>query len=117
MTAKTECNSFVTLSRLVVHIVGRQTDRQNLTGLSATEHAPRVARGSRAAEQRDELAPFWIELHAIPHTERGPPQDIELAAISQRVVQIKSQPPARIGVEANQRFDDQRIGKIVTGLL
>jgi hypothetical protein len=27
-----------------------------------------------------------IELHAIPHDERGPhPQDIELAAISQRV--------------------------------
>src|SRR5262249_5811234 len=43
VTAKTECNSFVTLSRLVVHIVGRQTDRQNLTGFSATEHAPRVA--------------------------------------------------------------------------
>jgi hypothetical protein len=39
-----------------------------------------------AAEQRDELAPFLIELHAIPHEERGAPQDIELAAISQGVV-------------------------------
>jgi hypothetical protein len=26
---------------------------------------------SRAAEQRDEIAPFLIELHAIPHDERG----------------------------------------------
>jgi len=27
--------------------------------------------GRRAAEQRDELAPFLIELHPIPHAERG----------------------------------------------
>jgi hypothetical protein len=27
---------------------------------------------SRAAEQRYEVAPFWIELHAIPHAEWGP---------------------------------------------
>src|SRR5262249_288277 len=42
---------------------------------------PRTARSSTfepaassgpAAEERDELAPFWIELHAIPHAERGP---------------------------------------------
>jgi len=53
-TAKTECNSFVTL---VVRIVGRQTDRQNLTGFSATAHAPRARRRCRATEQRDELPP------------------------------------------------------------
>jgi hypothetical protein len=37
----------------------------------------------RAAEQRDELAPFQlIELHSIPPARAGL-QDIELAAISQ----------------------------------
>src|SRR5262249_8652880 len=40
----------------------------------------------QAAEQRDEFAPLWIELHAIPHAEPGAAlQDIELPAISQRV--------------------------------
>jgi hypothetical protein len=46
---------------------------------------PRTARSSTfepaassgpAAEERDELAPFWIELHAIPHAERGPHRSI-----------------------------------------
>src|SRR5262249_27008884 len=46
-------------------------------------------RGRRAAEQRDERAAFWIELHAIPHDERGAaPQDTELQAISQRATGI-----------------------------
>jgi hypothetical protein len=42
----------------------------------------------RTAEQRDELAALWIELHAIPHDERrAAPQDIELPAISQQLVE------------------------------
>src|SRR5262249_41138426 len=46
-------------------------------------------RGQRTAEQRDEVAPLLIELHAIPRDERGPHhKDIELAAISQRVVAV-----------------------------
>jgi hypothetical protein len=51
-------------------------------------------RRSRAAEQRDELAPFLIESHALPHAKRGiAPQDIELAVISQRVVELFHNPP------------------------
>jgi hypothetical protein len=39
----------------------------------------------RAAEQRNELAPFQlIELHSVPR-QPEPLQDIELQAISQRV--------------------------------
>jgi hypothetical protein len=46
-------------------------------------------RRHRTAEQRDELAPVLTELHAIPHAERAPHlQDIELAAISQRLVEL-----------------------------
>src|SRR5262245_49006421 len=49
-------------------------------------------RSGCAAEQRYKLAPFWIELHAIPHDERGAaPKDIELAAISQRLVEPRRQ--------------------------
>jgi hypothetical protein len=41
-----------------------------------------------AADERDEVPPVLTELHANPHDERGAaPQDIELAAISQRVFQ------------------------------
>jgi hypothetical protein len=41
--------------------------------------------GSRAAEQRDELAAFYlIELHSISNSPQGM-QDIELAMVSQRV--------------------------------
>ena len=43
-------------------------------------------RRRRAAEQRDELAPFqFIELHSVPASQPGS-QDIELQAVSQRVV-------------------------------
>jgi hypothetical protein len=44
----------------------------------------------RAAEQPDELAPIVIEVHAISHKAGIAPQDIELAAISQRVSQPSS---------------------------
>src|SRR5262249_11532079 len=56
--------------------------------LSRLLRARRERPSSRcAAEKGDEVAPFWIKLHAIPHDERGAaPQDTELAAISQRAV-------------------------------
>src|SRR5262245_46965348 len=40
--------------------------QQNQNG--ARRERPR----GRATKQRDEVAPFLIELHAIPHAERGP---------------------------------------------
>src|SRR5262249_29010508 len=64
-----------------------QTENPNPSDLRLLLRACRERpRGCRAAEQRDERAPFLIELHAIPHAERGTaPQYTELAAISQRV--------------------------------
>src|SRR5262249_41637970 len=54
-------------------------------------------RGRRAAEQRDERAPVLIELHAIRHDEQGAaPQDIELAAISQRVARSRLRRPQQV---------------------
>jgi hypothetical protein len=64
-------------------------------------------RGSRAAQKRDELAPSLVELHAIPHDERGhTPQDIEVAAISQ--------PPTRTDLghpEAQKSRKELRAGR------
>src|SRR5262245_21931932 len=53
-------------------------------------------RGRRAAEKSDELAPICsIELHEIPNDEWGTAtQDIELAAISQRVLGGPPRTPA-----------------------
>jgi hypothetical protein len=43
------------------------------TATSASDLAsPASADVRSAAEQRDEFAPLLIELHAIPHAERGP---------------------------------------------
>jgi hypothetical protein len=45
----------------------------------------RAASGHAAADERDELAAFYlIELHSISNSPRGM-QDIELAMVSQRV--------------------------------
>jgi hypothetical protein len=64
---------------------GQREHYFRMIGSSANEATGR--RTTHGAEQRDEGAPFLVELHTIPHDERGAaPQDIELAAISQRVV-------------------------------
>jgi hypothetical protein len=44
-------------------------------------------RGCRAAEQRDELPSFLIELHSIPTSWDRTRQNIELARISQEVTE------------------------------
>lgn len=56
--------------------------------------------------ERDEVAPFLIELHAIPHAEqRTAPQDIELAGISQRGPGCSPVPSESGGVERDNSVD------------
>ena len=53
---------------------------------------------ARAAEQRDELAPFHLtKMHPIPHGPGAHRKDIELQRISQRVVQSALTISARSG--------------------
>jgi hypothetical protein len=80
--------TLVERAQTVRHFVGRSDaekpcDRHRRL-LRARRERPR---GRRAAEQRDELAPFqFIELHSIP-TDRAGLQDNELARISHEITE------------------------------